>query len=297
MPDSTPRNANDRTPIRACSTLTVAIAGFLVAGTVASAQEARKAAVADTATISAIDSEAQRITVGEAGQARHFQVEDETQILVDGARAPLASLDVGDRVVITATEEGAEPEGLPTADVITVVVDDAAVSAGAAAAPSSDAAGRDAGAEREVSLRDGKGNPVGEARIVDSPNGLLIHAEFHGLPPGPHGFHVHETGRCEPSFDAAGDHLARGDQQHGLLREDGPHAGDLVNLKVASNGRVAAVVRAPALRLADLEDPDGSALVIHAGADDHRSQPSGAAGDRIACGVIAGRASGHSPSP
>ena len=60
-----------------------------------------------------------------------------------------------------------------------------------------------------------------------------------------------------------------------------------MNLEIAPDGRAQAVVRAPSLRFADLEDADGSALVIHAEADDYRSQPSGAAGDRIACGVVA----------
>lgn len=293
-------DSNARRWLHTLAMLVLAVPGLLVASSVASAQEARKAAIADTATITAIDPEERQITVGEAEQTRRFQIEDATRILVGAERVPLSSLEVGDRVVITANHEGAEPEGLPIATAIEVVIEaeaGAAVSAGAESTPGPEPAAGASGAERTVSLRNAQGNPVGEARIVDSPNGLLIHAAFHDLPPGLLGFHIHETGRCEPSFDAAGDHLAGGDQQHGLLREGGPHAGDLVNLNVASNGRVAAVVRAPALRLADLEDRDGSALVIHAGADDYRSQPSGASGDRIACGVIAGGKSGDSPTP
>lgn len=273
------------------------VSGLLLAPAFASAQEARKAAIADTATITAIDPEQRRITVGETGETRRIQIEDTTQILVGGERVTLSALEVGDRIAVTASEEGAEPTGLPIANEIEVVIEETAVSAGAQATPHSGEAPSGTGDERTVALRDAQGQPVGEARIVDSPNGILIHAAFHDLPAGEHGFHIHETGRCEPTFDAAGDHLAKEDRQHGLLREGGPHAGDLVNLQVASDGRVAAVVRAPALRLADLEDGDGSALVIHAQPDDYRSQPSGAAGDRIACGVIGAGKSRPSATP
>ena len=193
-----------RSGARTLATLTL-VSGLLVAPALASAQEARKADVAATATITAIDREQRRITIGEADHTERFQIDDATEILVGSERVTLSSLDVGDRIVITANKEGTEPEGPPVANQIDVVIEDAAaVSAGAASTTRSGSGPQAAGAERTVSLRDAQGNPVGEARIVDSPNGILIHADFHDLPPGPHGFHIHETGRCEPSFDAAG---------------------------------------------------------------------------------------------
>jgi Cu-Zn family superoxide dismutase len=222
---------------------------------------------------------------------------------------------VGDRVVVSGSHEGPDTEGLVTARDIVVVRDetpavsaapqagvtapaDGAATAANPASPASKAADASGPAERTVSLHDPDGKGVGDARIVDTPNGLLIHVSFYNLPPGELGFHVHEKGLCEPDFEAAGGHLEGDNRRHGLLREDGPHAGDLVNLHVASDGRVQAAVRAPALQLSEIEDRDGAALMIHANPDDYESQPTGNAGDRIACGVIAtGESARPSPTP
>lgn len=137
-----------------------------------------------------------------------------------------------------------------------------------------------------ASLRNTQGVDVGTVRLRDTPTGLLIHARLHGLPPGERAFHIHETGRCDPPFESAGDHLAPGGTRHGFLDEHGPHGGDLVNLVVPEGGRVETTMRAPELRMSQVLDEDGSALVIHANQDDYESQPSGGAGDRIACGVV-----------
>lgn len=133
---------------------------------------------------------------------------------------------------------------------------------------------------------------VATARFTETGNqGVLIELEITGLPPGLHGFHIHETGMCAPDFDAAGDHFNPDDQTHGLFHERGQHAGDLLNVDVPPSGsttveRLAFDVTLEPGEPASLFDADGSALVIHDGPDDYMSQPSGDSGDPIACGVI-----------
>jgi Cu-Zn family superoxide dismutase len=137
-----------------------------------------------------------------------------------------------------------------------------------------------------------QGQQVGTATVAQTPNGVLINAEIAGLPPGEHGFHIHETGRCDPTtgFESAGGHYAPGGHKHGYLVEGGPHAGDMPNQFVVQDGRLRAQVFNTNITLdsgpATLFDDDGSAIIVHANADDYRSQPSGDAGGRIACAVI-----------
>ncbi len=147
------------------------------------------------------------------------------------------------------------------------------------------------GVARAVFL-DPQGNSIGTATLVETPNGVLIRAELANLPPGIHGFHIHETGACDPEggFESAGGHYNPTGAEHGFMVEGGPHAGDMANQTVGEDGRLMAQVFNERVSLtggeAPLLDDDGSAIVIHATADDYMSQPSGAAGDRIACGVI-----------
>ncbi|MDX1675125.1 MAG: superoxide dismutase family protein, partial [Longimicrobiales bacterium] len=105
-----------------------------------------------------------------------------------------------------------------------------------------------------------------------------------------HGFHIHETGSCvAPDFDSAGGHYAPRGHAHGVLHERGYHGGDLLNLHVPETGAVTTERLATDVTLrgdAPLLDEDGSALVIHANADDYVSQPSGGGGPKVACGVI-----------
>lgn len=143
----------------------------------------------------------------------------------------------------------------------------------------------------ESKMQDRNGNTVGAVLLSETPNGVLLHARLAGLPAGVHAFHLHEIGACEPPFDSAGGHLtAEEANAHGYLREDGPHLGDMPNIHVPQTGHLEVEVMT---RVSDMEtqvfDSDGAALVIHEGADDYQSQPSGAAGPRIACGVIGKR--------
>jgi superoxide dismutase, Cu-Zn family len=135
-----------------------------------------------------------------------------------------------------------------------------------------------------------EGAEAGTARLIQTPVGVLIQAELTGLPPGEHGFHVHQTGECEPPFESAGDHFNPRDAQHGYFVAEGPHAGDMPNIHVPESGEVNVEAMNPFISLVEGEemlfDDDGAALMVHSGADDYQSQPSGDAGDRIACAII-----------
>lgn len=142
----------------------------------------------------------------------------------------------------------------------------------------------------QASMVDVHGVVLGEFTLEETPHGVLIRGELSGLPPGLHGFHIHERGRCEPPFDSAGGHFAPDAREHGIRNRAGRHRGDLTNLWVSAAGRVRVELLATGVTLvpaaAGLLDVDGSALVIHERADDYATDPAGAAGIRIACGVL-----------
>lgn len=146
---------------------------------------------------------------------------------------------------------------------------------------------------RTVTLRDGAGRTVGTALLAPASGGVQVVVSVNGLPPGVHGVHVHERGRCEgPDFTTAGGHFNPASRQHGLENPAGPHAGDLPNLTVDADGRGAltGLARGAAITgtaASSLLRPGGTALVVHAAADDQATDPSGNSGARIACGVIA----------
>ena len=107
------------------------------------------------------------------------------------------------------------------------------------------------------------------------------------MPPGTHGAHVHTVGRCDPpAFETAGSHWNPTTMKHGTMNPQGPHQGDLPNLVVDGGGRGTIGATIPGATLASLLDADGAAVVIHASADDLRTDPSGNSGGRIACGVL-----------
>lgn len=147
----------------------------------------------------------------------------------------------------------------------------------------------------EATLIDAGGRNLGRAVLTQGPTGLLIRIEADGLTPGWHGVHIHATGECQAPFTSASGHINHGEPgaPHGLLNAAGPDDGDLPNVHADDQGRVRAEIFTTRARIANegpgqwLWDADGSALVIHASADDHSSQPIGGAGARVACGVMA----------
>jgi Cu-Zn family superoxide dismutase len=146
------------------------------------------------------------------------------------------------------------------------------------------------GETARATMRDPDGDDVGWVAFEETPEGTLVHAFFHALPPGAHGFHLHAVGRCEPDFGAAGGHFAPAGHEHGFRNPAGPHRGDLPNLFVPAAGNVETEHYVPGLRLGPgvgaLLDDDGAAVIIHLGPDDYRTDPAGNAGKRIACGVV-----------
>lgn len=123
-----------------------------------------------------------------------------------------------------------------------------------------------------------------------SADALTLHITLSGLAPGLHGIHLHTVGRCDgPAFISAGGHLNPGQHQHGTDNPAGSHLGDMPNLTVAPDGTVSTDLAVAANRQAleaSLFDADGTAVVIHASADDYKTDPSGNSGARIACGVF-----------
>ena len=143
-----------------------------------------------------------------------------------------------------------------------------------------------------ASLRNAQGQVVGEASAAREGNVVRVRLSVRGLTPGTHGVHLHQTGRCDaPAFASAGPHWNPTNHQHGRLNPQGAHLGDLPNLEVGANGsgRINFAVPVPAGTAAGVNpllDADGTALVIHATADDLRTDPSGNSGARIACGAL-----------
>lgn len=134
------------------------------------------------------------------------------------------------------------------------------------------------------------GLPAGSAVIAQSRNGMVLKLNISGLTQGVHGMHLHTTGSCEsPGFTTAGAHLNPHGKLHGTNNPQGSHMGDLPNVTAGPDGKVKVSIplNAPASDLeAFLFDADGSAIVVHASADDYRTDPSGNSGSRIACGVL-----------
>lgn len=146
--------------------------------------------------------------------------------------------------------------------------------------------------QAEATFHNQQGQEVGKAILAQTASGVLIEMELSNIPEGEHGFHIHETGVCDAAdgFKSAGSHFEPAQHQHGYMAADGPHAGDMPNQFAGSDGRLAANVLNSNVTLSDgptsMLDADGSAIIVHAKRDDYTSQPTGDAGDRIACAVI-----------
>src|SRR3982074_1283865 len=147
-------------------------------------------------------------------------------------------------------------------------------------------------ATNKVELNDAQGKSVGTAELTPAAQAVSIRLNLMNLTPGEHAIHVHTVAKCEgPAFTTAGPHLNPDMKHHGLQNPEGPHAGDMPNFTVAADGTAKATVVAPGVTAGgdshSVFTNGGTALVIHAKADDMKSDPAGNAGDRIACGTIA----------
>jgi Cu-Zn family superoxide dismutase len=148
--------------------------------------------------------------------------------------------------------------------------------------------------DAQANLINTEGTTIGVAKLAQGPKNLLITLNAENLPPGWHAFHIHQTGDCsdpEAGFEASGGHLGVDEADHGFMSEGGPHAGDLPNVYVGQAGLLQVQVQTGLASLNGefgdtILDDDGAALVIHANPDDHRTDPAGGGGDRLACGVI-----------
>jgi Cu-Zn family superoxide dismutase len=143
-----------------------------------------------------------------------------------------------------------------------------------------------------VTIINAKGEKIGTAMITEIAGIVRLHIEAKNLPPGLHGIHFHETGKCDtPDFKTAGEHLNPHMKQHGFYNPNGFHAGDLPNIQVEQDGTVTANLESKVVTLTkgvshSMLKPGGTALMIHEKADDYFTDPSGNSGNRIACGPI-----------
>jgi Cu-Zn family superoxide dismutase len=146
--------------------------------------------------------------------------------------------------------------------------------------------------QASATLSDAGGASKGSATVSDTAQGVRLVVQASGLTPGAHGLHLHTVGRCDaPAFASAGPHWNPTAKMHGRDNPAGLHMGDLPNLIVGTDGtgRLEATVTGAKLTggAMPLLDSDGAAIVVHAAADDYKTDPSGNSGARVACGVFA----------
>ncbi len=144
-------------------------------------------------------------------------------------------------------------------------------------------------AHADLKSRDGK--DLGTVSVIETTSGVLLKVRLKGLPPGPHGMHLHDSKKCEGDFASAGAIYNPLGAKHGFLNDEGPMAGDLPNIFANAQGEVEVDVLSPFVTLnkeaeESVFDTDGTSIVVFEKADDYVTEPEGNAGTRIACGSL-----------
>jgi superoxide dismutase, Cu-Zn family len=229
-----------------------------------------------------------------AGAASALLVLSISSCATSTTTADTATAPAGAKPAVKISDEPMKPEEIAAAQ--------AGGSAAAGAAPAAAAAApAGAPASAQAVLQPAKDTPGFSGRVIFYQAGSQVRvvADVTGVsPPGNHGFHVHENGKCErdpgKDFATAGGHFNPAGTPHACPDAASHHAGDLGNIVINADGTGHVDVTTSALSLSGASSVVGRAIILHAAPDDCTTQPTGNAGGRLACGVIAASgADGH----